>query len=489
MIKGTTKFLLALTVVTAFATGGAFATTLISLAPRETGYQLMAGDGSIDHAIPGGGNNIDAARTWGNSGTDFSTGANWVGGSAPGVGDVAVFGAAAVTQPNLASSASISGFYFNTTGSSGYDITASAGASFTLTGRSTTGSGGTADSSAAAIRSDITSGTNTIDAPLILAPSSGPSTFFLAAGGTLVINGIISDAGAGKALSIKNGTLQLNAPNTFSGGASIDASSTTLVIGDNSALGTGTFSINSNTTTLQASGGARTLANNVVFGGNTTLSGSNAFTFNGTITSSGSSTRTLTVSNTGGATFGGTVNLEESGAPAGRVFTINGTSAVVMNGVVQDGSAQPALLKYTGSSTLTLNNTNTYSGGTQETIAGSTIIATHDHAFGTGGVSLTTASVTLTLQNGATNDYINDAATLSFVTGDTVNLNYNGTDTVAGLIVNNVSQAAGVYGAGSFAQFAGTGTITVVPEPTTVAMTLLGAGLLVGAQRYRRRTR
>jgi len=35
----------------------------------------------------------------------------------------------------------------------------------------------------------------------------------------------------------------------------------------------------------------------------------------------------------------------------------------------------------------------------------------------------------------------------------------------------------------------GTGTITVVPEPTTVAMMALGAGLLVGVQRFRRKLR
>ena len=34
-----------------------------------------------------------------------------------------------------------------------------------------------------------------------------------------------------------------------------------------------------------------------------------------------------------------------------------------------------------------------------------------------------------------------------------------------------------------------TGTITVVPEPTTMAMMALGAGLLVGMQRFRRKLR
>ena len=55
---------------------------------------------------------------------------------------------------------------------------------------------------------------------------------------------------------------------------------------------------------------------------------------------------------------------------------------------------------------------------------------------------------TLTLQNGATNNYIVDTARLSYVTADTINLNYTGTETVAGLIVDGLSRANGIYGSG-----------------------------------------
>jgi len=436
-----------------------------------------------------------AARVWGNTGTDYNTSANWNSGAgpAPGTGDVGKFTSAELTQPNLSASLSNSGLYFNGTGVSGYDVTSNAGVTLTLTGQSTSGSSGTSDSSAAAIRFDNTSGTNTIDVPLILASSTGTSTFFGAVGGTLVVNSVISDAGAGKALSLKNGTFDLNNNNTFSGGASIDAASTTVVLGNDGALGTGTFTIN-NTSTLQAGGGTRTVANDVVFGGNTTLSGSNAFTFNGTATSSGSSSRTLTVSNTGGATFGGTVNLEESGAPAGRSFTINGASNVNLNGVVQDGSAQPASLKYSGTGTLTLANANTFSGGTF--LSNGMTVSTHNGAFGTGNVSLTASNVTLTLQ-GVT-DSIADNANLAIGvlanTGDLVNLNFSGTETIGTLTINGVAEAAGQWGApGSGATFtdptlAGTGFLNVVssvPEPGTLVMLALGGGLLASIQRIR----
>src|ERR1700730_13582545 len=60
---------------------------------------------------------IDAERDWGNTGSDFNTGANWTAGTgsvAPGAGDVAWFkSAASFLSPNLSSSLTISGLYFN----------------------------------------------------------------------------------------------------------------------------------------------------------------------------------------------------------------------------------------------------------------------------------------------------------------------------------------------------------------------------------------
>jgi hypothetical protein len=72
------------------------------------------------------------------------------------------------------------------------------------------------------------------------------------------------------------------------------------------------------------------------------------------------------------------------------------------------------------------------------------------------------------LQNGANNNYILDTARLSIVTGSTVNLNYTGTPDVVGfLIVNGVSQPAGLWGSARsgapniLSQFTGTGKILV----------------------------
>ncbi len=99
--------------------------------------------------------------------------------------------------------------------------------------------------------------------------------------------------------------------------------------------------------------------------------------------------------------------------------------------------------------------------------------------------------MTLTLQNGATNNYINDNASISIVSGAFANLNYTGTDVVGGIVLNGTPQTTpGTYGSttsGATFQstdFLGTGTLTLIPEPATYM--LFGIGLLACAQRFRR---
>src|ERR1700720_2952399 len=135
----------------------------------------------------------DAQRVWQNTGTDFNNNASWSG-SKPGVNDVAAFDTAPVTQPQMTASTNIAGLYFKGTGTSGYNLTRTTTQTLTLNGTATVTTGAeNSNASAAAIGAENTSGTNTIDVPLILAPVSGTtSTFFQAAGGTLTINGVIS---------------------------------------------------------------------------------------------------------------------------------------------------------------------------------------------------------------------------------------------------------------------------------------------------------
>ena len=142
--------------------------------------------------------------------------------------------------------------------------------------------------------------------------------------------------------------------------------------------------------------------------------------------------------------------------------------STTFSGVIQDGGVGPGggSLTKIGSGTLTLSGANTYTGGTL--INAGTLQGSHDGALGVGDVSFTASGATLRLQSGATNNYISDTATLSILSGSTVDLNYGGApDTVRSLIVGGVVQPAGVYGSAAsgaphpLPQFTGSGTILV----------------------------
>ncbi|HEY6071403.1 MAG TPA: autotransporter-associated beta strand repeat-containing protein, partial [Chthoniobacterales bacterium] len=272
----------------------------------------------------------------------------------------------------------------------------------------------------------------------------------------------------------------------------------------------GTFNLNGNNETIAALNGnggtvTSTGAPTLTVGSNN-ATGSYAGTIAGTLklTKTGAGVETLTGANTytGATTISnGTLQLGDGGSTgslsassaislsSGGTFTINRNNAVVQ-GTDFSSSAITGTGKFEqiGSGSTTLNVANSYSGGT--TISGGTLIASASGALGSGGVNLNAASVTLTLSGGVNPDFINNSATLTIgFSSDVVNLNYTGTEIVGGLIVLGVAQGPGVYTSVQFSELAGLGSITVVPEPTTIAMTLFGASLLVGVQRFRRKVR
>jgi autotransporter-associated beta strand protein len=423
----------------------------------------------------------DAERTWNNTGTDFNAAGSWTGGS-PAGNNVAGFNAAAITQPNLSANISTSGLYFHGTGVSGYDVTSTGGFVLTLTGQSTSGSGGTADSSAAAIRGENTSGTNTIDAAVTLASSTSTSTFFQAAGGRLVVNGIIS--GSGLTLSMRGGgTIELNGANTFSGGSNTNtAAGQTVVLGNDSALGTGTFSVNVSST-IQAGTGGHSISNAVVLAADTTIAGADNLTLSGNITSSGAATRTLTVNNSAATTLsGGNVFLSEL-TGTGRTLLINGSGAITIGDVIANfngGAGTAGSLVYQGTNTLTLSGTNTFTGNTSIR-SGTVSVASIGNSGANGnlgagttinlGSTTTTGTLLYTGSGETTSKILNLSGTTGGGTIDqsgTGLLNFTGTNTATGIGSKTLTLQGSTAGTGeiSGAIVNGSGTTALVKNGT-----------------------
>jgi fibronectin-binding autotransporter adhesin len=159
--------------------------------------------------------------------------------------------------------------------------------------------------------------------------------------------------------------------------------------------------------------------------------------------------------------------------------------AITLSGVLSGAGA----LTKTGNETLTLNSStaNTFTGGT--TISEGTLVAATAGSMGLGNVSLT--SGLFTSQSASA---IADTATLLFTPSatPTVTLTYAGSDVVGAITNGTLSIGPGTYtttqlnnffGGGAFT---GTGSLTIVPEPTSAA--LLGLGLVSFCFVRKRRT-
>jgi len=371
---------------------------------------------------------------------------------------------------------------------------------------------------------------------------SGGTT--LSGGSKITIGASGTPLGSGT-LTLSGGTLQITASHSTAMANNVvltadSALSTTSTANPSILNFSGTLSGTAGTLTLRSdatagqldvrfSGGDFTMSrpiviDNGVTGGTARLTDFNAtgttHTYDGVISGNGSYNRSVS-SGTGGTTiftasntYTGTTTVNSgilqlgSGGTTGSLsassaitvntagtFAINRSNAVVQ-GTDFSGAAIAGAGKFlqAGSGTTTLNIANTYSGGT--TISGGTLIASADGALGTGNVSLTGGTVTLTLQSGATNNYIADTASISIVSGAVTNLNYalGQTDIVNGITLGGVVQTAqGTYGSSTSgatfqsAFFTGNGTLTLVPEPSTWMMIGVGAVLLAGVQRFRRK--
>ena len=159
-----------------------------------------------------------------------------------------------------------------------------------------------------------------------------------ASGGDVAISGIISESGGTYGLNLNGSyTVTLSGANTYSGDTYLNSG--TLVVGNDSALGTGALYMNGGTLDVQ-DGQTHTLANNVTLSAN------------------------------------GTVN------------TTSGN--LVLSGVISESGGSYGLV-VNGGGSLTLSGANTYSGDT--TINGGTLVVANSSALGVGSVNLVSGTL------------------------------------------------------------------------------------------------
>ena len=332
------------------------------------------------------------AVSWANVGSTFSTGANWVGGTAPAndtTSSIATFGTVTV-QPELTADRSVARLSF--TGAT----------AATLSGTSTLTLGGTSS-----LMNSSTTGMKTVAVPLKL-----PFRSTIVNAGELTLSGLITgltssscivtfvddSTGAGSLITgelavntlIKTGSGVLTLTGSMTGTGDVTVSGGTLRLGGSERLPNGPVTVNAGGT-FDLAGWSEQIgdlsgAGTVTLGSGTLTTGSrSSTTFSGGISGSGGLVKTgafytftLTGSNsfTGGTTVSAGVlaigNGGTTGSLAGDIATsgtiaFNRSDASTYDGVI---SGTGGLLKQ-GAGQLTLTAAHSYTGAT--TISGGTL--------------------------------------------------------------------------------------------------------------------
>lgn len=296
----------------------------------------------------------------------------------------------------------------------------------------------------------------------------------VAVAGNVLSLGGITTAGGNTAHTLTKsgaGTLAINgAASSWTGNTNLTAG--TLAIGHDSALGTGTL-VMANGTALEASGAARSIANNVTLNGSAaagfTLGGSQALTLSGDVSNGGDSNKTLTVA-APSLTMSGTLNLL-SGANT-RSVIFDGAGNVLISGQVRNNAAGTGTgsLAYSGSGQLTLSGANVYTGGTSVN-SGTVKFAKINSMSASGTVAVATGA-TLAVNAGGSGEFTNATS---------------GAGSIGGLLAGTGGQSAAVTYTGNVALGIDTtnagGSFTysgvIANKGTSLGVTKLGTGTLV----------
>ncbi|MFL6515525.1 MAG: beta strand repeat-containing protein [Chthoniobacterales bacterium] len=353
--------------------------------------------------------------------TNWGMNPNWVGNARPTATDNAVFNSGFTNQPNLTSNSSVGGIWMTNGVAQNVTITASSPSVLQISGNTINGTAGLG-----ILVDNASAFSLAISAPIRLA---GAQTWRNNSGNLLTIGSVdlfnnaltvdgtgntaITDVinNSGSVTKNGTGTLILSGANVFIGTTTINAGAVN--VQSSSALGLtfaggttvnsggalqlqGNVTVNAEPLSLNGSGTAST-------GALRNISGNNTYT--GPITLAGAST---IGSDAGLLTLSGTVNN------GGFATTFTGSGSTTASGVI---SGTGSLTK-AGSGLLSLNGSNTYSGGT--TINAGTVAINSGSSLGAAGGGLTINAGTLEVTNGfATNRSTTLGSTSSTIQVDT----------------------------------------------------------------------
>jgi autotransporter-associated beta strand protein len=213
---------------------------------------------------------------------------------------------------------------------------------------------------------------------------SGAFGITKAGAGAMTLSGANTYTGT---TTVSAGTLALTGTNDSAGAMALTAGTLKLGGTTNAGLASGTVTFGNGTlgaAVIQAVTADQAISNNVVQNQNNgTISGAQSLQVNGIFTNSGGN-RTLTNNIDPGKalTLAGQVKLSEH-ASTGRILTLAGTGATTISGQIVNGATGGGGLTKTGAGTLTLTNTNPYTGATS--VTGGTLAVS-----GTGDINTST---------------------------------------------------------------------------------------------------